>query len=99
MSAAIIRRRRRCARSMKTPAKSEKSRCGISSAATRKPICAAEASSVSTAVSGSASSVTWSPSIEIDCAAQSFRNSGWRSSGGGSGAAAAGVSSARLTPA
>ncbi len=98
MSATIISRRRAATRSIQTPASSEKKRCGSSSAATRKPICAAEASSVRTATSGSASSVTWSPSCEIDCAAQSFRNSGWRRSGGGSGsAAAAGVSSARLT--
>jgi len=67
MSVASITCRRRPRRSTHTPACSEKMRFGISATVSSAPICPGVACSASTAVSGSAISDTWSPSIEIDC--------------------------------
>src|SRR4051812_963727 len=67
MSVAIITCRRLPRRSTHTPAWSAKRRFGTSAAVSSAPICAGVASSASTAVSGSAISVTWSPTSETAC--------------------------------
>jgi len=51
-------------RSTQLPACSEKIRLGTSAIVVNAPICAASACRASTAVSGSAISVTWSPTSE-----------------------------------
>ena len=72
-SVAIMMCRFRARWSAQAPACSEKRRFGASSAATRYPICAALASSVRTATSGRAITLTWSPSSETDWPSQKRR--------------------------
>ena len=71
------------------------SRCGSQNSAVSTPIWAADASSVSTAASGMASALIWSPKTETDIAAHSRMNAGCLRSG----ALGAAVALAALTPA
>ena len=76
-------------RSIQTPAGKEKRKCGSQASAVRIPTSSAVASSASTAVSGIASALIWSPKTEIDWPAQNRTKAGCRVSGGWGGACAA----------
>src|SRR4051794_35918856 len=67
MSVASITLRRSPRRSIQLPACSEKRRFGTSAAVVKAPICAADACSARTAVSGSAITVIWSPISDTAC--------------------------------
>src|SRR3954468_24685894 len=82
MSATTITRRLTGRASTQTPTGSENTRCGSQKSAVSSPISVALACNMSTAASGIASALIWSPKTETDTDAHRRRNAVCRWSGG-----------------